>query len=80
MWFQNTKAHYSVFSAPQHTKLATLRGPGPTAFCFLGLYNRGDDVIQEVWEAALQLVTLTDKIEMIDYPAMYLYLQVNNFK
>lgn len=58
MWFQNTEAHYSVFAATQHTELSALRGPGPTAFCLLGLHNRGNDVIQEVREAALQLVTL----------------------
>ncbi|TNN58461.1 hypothetical protein EYF80_031352 [Liparis tanakae] len=29
MWFQNTKAHYSVFTAAQNTELAALRRPGP---------------------------------------------------
>lgn len=61
MWFQDTKAHYAVLAPPQDTKLTTLRVSSPTAFCLLGLHNRGDDVIEEVWEAAFQLVTLTDK-------------------
>jgi len=71
MWFQDTEAHYSVFTAAQNTELAALRHPGPAAFCLLGLHNGGDDVIQEVWEAALQLVTLTDKTTLT-------LLQVNN--
>lgn len=56
--FQNTETHYPIFTSPHHTKFSTFRGPGAAAFCLFGLHHRGNDVIQEVWEAALQLVAL----------------------
>lgn len=59
MWLQNTKAHDSVLTAAEHSQLAALGGPRPTAFRLLGLHHRGDDVIQEVRQAALHFVALT---------------------
>lgn len=59
MWVQNTETHHSVPAAPQHTKLATLRGSGATPLSLFGLHHGGNDVIQKVGEAALQFVTLT---------------------
>lgn len=58
---QHAQPHHAVLARPQRAQLAALRAARPPALRLLGLHHRGDDVVQEVGQAGLQLVTLDEQ-------------------